>query len=165
MKTRTAMLGLVMCGVALLACKKVKVPAEWEAYVPTEGLTSAIPMSTYGSQPPQIRLFYKRSKVDINELNTAFETKYTGMGLEKIWECTDIPDKPAAGFAKAPMQYVDYSVIPLTADTWDAIVAKTSKITRIGLPLKRKCVWLPAAAKVCGGMPSGDECRISIQAQ
>lgn len=165
MDTRTATVGLLMCGAALFACKKVEVPAPWEPYVPTEGLTSAIPMSTYGSQPPQIRLFYKRSKVDVSALKTGFDTKFQGLGMEKIWECTDVPDKPAAGFAKAPMQYVDYSVIPLTADTWDAIVAKTDKITRIGLPLKRKCVWLPAAAKVCGSVPTGDECRISVQAR
>ncbi len=164
MNKRAAVTGLLVCGAALLACKKVEVPAPWQPYVPTEGLTKAIPMTTYGSQPPQIKLFYKRSKVDIDQLKNGFEAKFKAQGLEKIWECTDVPDKPAAGFAKAPMQYVDYSVIPLTADTWDAIVAKTGKITRIGLPRKRKCGWLPAAAKVCGGLPSGDECRISIQA-
>ncbi|MCA9628785.1 MAG: hypothetical protein KC766_14000 [Myxococcales bacterium] len=164
MNTRAAVSGLLVCCAALLACKKVKVPAPWEPYVPTEGLSNAIPMSTYGSQPPQIRLFYKRSKVDVNELKSGFETRFQGMGLEKIWECTDIPDKPAAGFAKAPQQYVDYSVNPLTPETWNAQVAKTDKITRIGLPQKRQCVWLPAAAKVCGSVPTSSECHISLQA-
>ena len=54
--------------------------------------------------------------------------------------------------------YLDFSILPL-ATSWDARLLRSDKLRSVALPENRKCKWLPAAAKYCGGsVPTGGTC-------
>ncbi len=156
-----AFVGLAVLGAALLACKK-KVPPHWEPLVPTKGLTKVIELEgdpALGS-PPAAVLWYERSEVTVQEIRTDFLGRARAQGYEQISECADKPNEPHDGFMKAPRTYLGFSLLHLP-ESWGVRIPRSANFESIPLPQDRKCNWLPAAAKYCGGnMPTGQSCLI-----
>lgn len=152
-------LSAVLC-LLPLACGP-SVPDAWKDLVPTEGLSTVVESNPAGGGEG-LMLFYERSKTDGTKLRAGFGERVTAGGYAHLFECPDEPtehgkDAPSDGYSK-PGGYIEVSVVPLTAESYDVRVTKTDALQSLQLPARSDCVWGPAAADYCeGGTPVGPD--------